>query len=334
MSRDTRHRWCLLIHTLPARPLYLRARIRRLLAESGAAPLKKAVYALPATPDAMEQLRRIAAEIEAGGGSALVCEATVPDDETDQRVIRACNDERHRQFREWTSAAETEIVHMRSRAPVPERIAQLRQRFASLEALDHFHAPGAGQARAILARLDREAAPARSRKAPSLVGRTWVTRRGLHVDRLACAWLVRRFIDPSAAFRFTATPAAALATGEIGFDMPGAEISHEDGGCSAETLVRRAGLEDRTAKRIAEIVHDIDLKDARYQHPETAGFEQMLLGVLASNPLDTDRLARGLELFDAFYAALSRGVQVAASAARVAPRLAVPPALRRRRPVR
>jgi hypothetical protein len=134
-------------------------------------------------------------------------------------------------------------------------------------------------------------------------------------------WLVRRFLDPRAALRTVASPAAPLAAGEIGFDMEGAAISHEDGGCSFETLVARAGIGDPAVARIAEIVHDIDLKDLRYRHPETAGFEQMLIGMIGSQPRDEDRLARGLDLFDVLYAALGRGL---------APRPSLPQPFRKR----
>lgn len=326
MARPARHRWCLLIHSLPARPLYLRARIRRLLAESGAAPLRKAVYALPDTPAALESLRRIAVEIEGGGGSAMICQATFPDGAAERSVIRACGAERHRQYREWSAAADREIAG----APAPERVARLRERLDALRALDRFGAPGGAQARARLARLERHLPKTRPSRR-GLAGLTWVTRRGLHVDRIACAWIVRRFVDPTAAFRFTSTPDAPLAKGEIGFDMPGAEITHERGGCSVETLVRRASIDDPAAIRITEMVHDMDLRDARFGHAETAGFEQLLLGLLASHPRDEDRLARGLELLDALYVALGRG-DAPGPAAKPAPRIAIPPALDRRRP--
>ena len=326
-------RWCLLIHTLPARPLYLRARIRRLLAESGAAPIKKAVYALPASAQALDRLRAIATEIEAGGGSAFVCEATFPDDETEQSVRRAFDDERHDRYREWIADASA-LRAGRSRAAHAPRLARLRERLAALRALDPFEAPGAAEAAALLAHLERRAehGSTLARGRTGLAGLRWVTRKGVHVDRIACAWVVRRFVDPAARFRFVSDPSAPLAPREIGFDMPGGAISHEQGGCSVETLVRRAEVRDAAVRRIAEIVHDIDLKDGRYGHAETAGFEQLLLGVIASHPQDDDRLARGCELFDALYAALSRGgaLPLAARARTVQP----PPGLRQRRPRR
>jgi hypothetical protein len=315
MAKDARHRWCLLIHTLPARPLYLRARIRRLLAESGAAPIKKAVYALPNSSAALDRLRAIATEIEAGGGSAFVCEATFPDDEVDQSVVRTYNDERRLRYREWIEEARALRSRGRTAAPA-DRVVRLRERLEVLRALDVFGAPGASEAAALLAHLEPGAAAgagSKARGASDLTGLTWVTRKSVHVDRIACAWIVRRFVDPAATFRFVAAPGAPVVAGEIGFDMQGAAISHEDDGCSVETLVRRAGVKDAAVRRIAEIVHDIDLKDARYGHPETAGFEQLLLGVLASNPSDDDRIARGIDLFDALYASMSRGAALPAA---------------------
>ena len=332
MAKAAPHRWCLLIHSVPARPLYLRARVRRLLAASGAAPIKKSVYALPASAAALDALRGIAAEIEAGGGSAFVCEATFPDDEVDRSVVRAFNDELHRHYRGWIREASATLRPPSGGRGAGAKLPRLRGRLESLRAVDRFAAPGAAEATAVLARLERDATAETPRPRKGWIGLAWVTRRGVHIDRIACAWVVRRFIDPVAVFRFTATPDAALAKGEIGFDMPGAEVGHEAGGCSVETLVRRAGIADPAVARIAEVVHDVDLKDGRFGHPENAGFEQMLVGVLASTAGDPERIERGLPLFDALYAALSRGRGLPAAAATPPPRIAVPPGLRRRRP--
>jgi len=346
-----RHRWCLLIHALPARPLYLRARIRRLLAQSGAAPIRRSVYALPASAAALDGLRAIAAEIETAGGTGFVCEATFPDREVEASVVRAFNDELQSHYRAWIEQARQTVERMAGAAPPPHvarsdrgataRVAaarrpeRLRRRFAHLESLDRFGAPGAEQAAAWHARLAPAAKRSNDRQSNdrrAFVGRTWVTRKGLHVDRLACAWLVRRFIDPAARFRFVSSPEAPLADGEIGFDMPGATIAHEQGGCSFETLARRAGIRDPAVTRVGEIVHDIDLGDGRHGHAETAGLEQMLLGLIASHPRDDDRLARGIELFDTLYAALGAGTRLSDDRGAAAPRVSVPANLRRKKP--
>ncbi len=304
MANDPRRRWGLLIHSLPARPLYLRARIRRELARAGAAPLKKAVYALPFSAAGLERLRAIAAGIEAAGASAFVCQASF-DERADAAVLRAYNDERHAQYRAWIREARA----ARAARSGAARLARLRQRLEGLRAHDRFAAPGAAEAAAALADLERRhGAPTRARAGRSrLVGLRWVTRKGLHVDRLACAWVVRRFVDPAAEFRFVSAPDAPLEPDEIGFDMTGAAITHEAGRCSVETLVGRVGLREAAVARIAEIVHDIDLKDARHGHPETPGFERLLTGTIASLASDEQRLERGLALFDALYTALSRG---------------------------
>jgi hypothetical protein len=347
MPSRSKRSWHLLIHSLPARPLYLRARIRRLLAESGAAPIRKAVYALPASVAALGRFREIAAEIEAGGGSAFVCEATFPDDEVERSVDRACEDELSARYRDWIAAATAELPGKAPARPRGKqrgtllragvaararRRARLRQRLERLRAADPAGAPGAAQAAALMAHLERTGAASRAAGRSGLWGRTWVTRKGLHVDRLACAWVVRRFIDPAAEFRFVSSPDAPLAAREIGFDMAGAEITHEEGGCSVESLVRRAGLHDPALRRVAEVVHDIDLRDGRHRHPETAGFEQMLLGMLATTPRDPDRLERGLALFDTLHAAFGRGATLPAGSGRPAPAIQVPPVLRRGRP--
>lgn len=338
MPKRGTDRWCLLIHSLPTRPLYLRARIRRLLDEAGSAPLRKAVYALPASAESLERLRAIAGEIEAGGGSALVCEAVFPDETTTESVVRAFNDEVARRFRDWRATAEralespprrpgrrptAEVAHGNRGRP----LARLRRRYEELKAQDSFGAPGADRAAAVFGRIERHRIG--TSKPGSLVGLRWVTRRGLHIDRLACAWVVRRFIDPEARFRFTGDPSAPLAAGEIGFDMPGAAIGHEEGGCSMETLIARAGLTDPRLRYVADIVHDIDIKDGRHGHPETAGLEQLLVGLLTSTPSDDDRLDRSLVLFDALHSAPATAMSASTGAV---PRVAIPPSLRRRRP--
>ena len=104
-----------------------------------------------------------------------------------------------------------------------------------------------------------------------LVGKTWVTRRGVHVDRIACAWLVRRFVDPEARFKFVSVKDYEALAGELRFDMFKAEFTHEGDRCSFEVLLERIGLNDPALVSIAEIVHDIDLKDSKFGREQTAG---------------------------------------------------------------
>ena len=136
-------------------------------------------------------------------------------------------------------------------------------------------------------------------------GRTWVTREGVFVDRIACAWLIRRFIDPRAKFKFVPARGYAPKTGELRFDMFKAEYTHEGDRCSFQTLLKRFALNDRRLQAIGEIVHDIDCKDDSFGRPETQGVMKLLRGIADSTPADEDRVERGGALFDDLYASFN-----------------------------
>lgn len=129
-------------------------------------------------------------------------------------------------------------------------------------------------------------------------GTTWVTRANVFVDRMASAWLIRRFIDPDARFRFVATARHVPRDGEIRFDMFEAEFTHVGEDCTFETLLRRFALTDAGLRAIADIVHDIDCKDDLHHRPETTGVAALLRGIVAAVPTDDARLERGFVVFD------------------------------------
>lgn len=132
-------------------------------------------------------------------------------------------------------------------------------------------------------------------------GRTWVTRTGVHVDRIASAWLIRRFIDPDARFKFAPARGYPRQSSELRFDMYEAEYTHAGEDCTFQTLVRRFGLRDRALTAIGEVVHDIDCKDDRYHRPETAGFAALIRGIVDTHEDDRTRLERGGAVLDDFY---------------------------------
>ena len=133
------------------------------------------------------------------------------------------------------------------------------------------------------------------------VGRVWVTRIGVHVDRIGCAWLVRRFIDKQARFKFVPPKGYVPEPNELRFDMFDAEFTHEGDRCSFEVLMTRAGLDDPALPAIAEIVHDIDLKDDKFGREEAAGIKTLINGICADTRDDDERLARGAAIFDDLY---------------------------------
>jgi hypothetical protein len=155
--------------------------------------------------------------------------------------------------------------------------------------------------------------PGRRRPA-ELAGRTWVTRKGVHVDRIASAWLIRRFVDPAARFRFADSQSPEAAPGELRFDTVGGEFTHEGDRCSFETLAARLRLRDPALAQVAEIVHDIDLKDAKFGRAEAPGILQLVNGLALAHGDDLDRLDRGFALFDDLYESFRRRLPPPAAA--------------------
>lgn len=129
----------------------------------------------------------------------------------------------------------------------------------------------------------------------------WATRPGIHVDRAACAWLIRRFIDPDAEVVFASDP-AAIAAGATPFDMRGAELGHHQGRCSFETALTSFGLDDDPAlEEIGRIVHEADLSDERYDAPAAVGLDVLIRGLTLTSGSDYDTLTITDRLFDGLY---------------------------------
>jgi hypothetical protein len=305
-------RWLILVHRIPPRPLYLRAKIRQRLAAVGAVAVKKAVNLLPKNSDARADLPWYAQEHVTGGGDAHLFDGDFVDGVASEAAIAQFRQMRDADYEALAAEARTAMKSARSAAAVSELAAahaRLTRRFDEIRRIDFFDTPGRDSAEkaiaAIEARLKKDQKEeTRMLKAnPELRGRTWVTRPDVHIDRLASAWFIRRFIDPKARFRFEDAKAARQES-EIRFDMVGGDFTHEEDRCTLETLVRRVGLPDKGVRAIAEIVHDLDLKEEKFARPETAGVRTMLDGVIARFPDDHARIERALPLFDDLHEAL------------------------------
>ena len=191
------------------------------------------------------------------------------------------------------------------------RVAKLQRRFDEVAAIDFFNAPERGTAelliRDLTSRLTGNGAEASVKDArDGLRGKVWLTRRNIFVDRIACGWLIRRFVDENAVIRFVDTDYQPSRKEEIRFDMFDGEYTHEGDCCTFEVMVRRLGLQERGLAALAEVIHDIDLKDAKYKRPETDGMNALLNGLAASEPDDERRLSQGIQLMDQLYAYYQR----------------------------
>jgi len=297
--------WLLLIHQLPPKPDYLRVKVRRRLQALGAVALKNTVYVLPNRPETAEDFQWLREEISADGGEATIAAASLLGGVTDAELEEL--------FRAQRDGDYAEIARAARAAKTADETARLRRRLEDVRKTDFFAAPGRADAERAIGELEKQAtgvgrdAAARAGVSTTAVrGRTWVTREGVFVDRIASAWLIRRFIDPEASFKFVPGKSYRPRSGELRFDMYQGEYTHEADRCTFETLLRRFALEDDPALgAIAEIVHDIDLKDDKFGRAETAGVAVVLSGLARAYAADADRLEQGAAVFDGLYAQLS-----------------------------
>lgn len=317
--------WLVLIHQLPPKPPYLRVKVWRRLQALGSVPIKNSVYVLPNTEDAREDFEWILREIIAAGGEASLCEARLVDGLTDEEVRRSFQTAREADYRAVAKEVRTlaqETLPRRNRALSVEEQARLetalgrfRKRLDDLSQVDFFGAPGREAVEGLLSDLeDRLKAPGASQPARSRASRrvedvrarVWVTRTGVHIDRMASAWLVRHFIDPDARFKFVPSRGYRPEPSELRFDMFDAEFTHQGDLCTFEVLLREFGLGDPALAAIGEVVHDIDMKEAKFARVETAGVEHLIAGIAWTHSDDDGRLAQAFAVFDALHAFFKR----------------------------
>jgi hypothetical protein len=293
-------------------------RVWRRLRALGAVPLKRSAYLLPDTPERYEDFQWLAQEIERDGGEATLIRVHQIENVGPADVLRLFHEPRDRDYRPLAGRYRKllgELDRAKSdaaRARIQDQVARLARDHRRIRDIDFFDAPGGAEVR----RLE-EAIAMRTRRAESprpqppatldlaaLRGRRWVTRPRPHVDRVASAWLIKRFIDPGATFLFAAP--AEFPPDAVAFDAPGVELTHHGEDCTFETLIKRARLRDRRLARLAEVVHEADLRDGKYPHEEARGIDVAIRALLAASPDDHQVLAQGMALFEGLYATTPR----------------------------
>jgi hypothetical protein len=307
----------LLLVGVPPTPSSLRVRVWRRLRSLGAVPLKRSAYLLPDTPERYEDFQWLAQEIEREGGEATLVRVHQIENLSPDDVRRIFHEPRDRDYRQL-AVRYRKVLHGLDRksaaasARVRDELTRLARDHQRVRDIDFFGAPVGAEVRrleeAIAMRSRRPESPRREER-PSLDlstlhGRRWVTRPRPHIDRIASAWLIKRFIDTEAEFVFA--PPAEFPADAIAFDAPGAELSHHGEDCTFETLVKRARLRDRRLVRLAEVVHEADLRDGKYPHAEARGLDVAVRALLAATPDDHQVLTQGMTLCEGLYATTSR----------------------------
>lgn len=325
-----KYKWLVLVYYLPPEAGSARVRIWRKMKKLGMVSFRNSVYFLPFTDEHYEITQWLCQEIRKAGGEATLLKTESVENMTDEEVagfFRKARGEDYEQLsrdagelferldslrlaRE-TAGADIGAAGMNT---LEDDLKSLEKRLVETREIDFFQAPGGGQAEEIVSRCHKTMRKLRQQEEPPAVadlprldtavyqGKTWVTRPHPYIDRIATAWAIRRLIDPEARFEFADDHTKA--EGAIPFDYMETDLSHQGEDCTLETLLNRFGIGDAAVRAIAEIVHDIDLKDGKYGRREAAGLETILKGLVAAGDGDHELLARGFGLFDNLLAGL------------------------------
>lgn len=323
-------KWLLLTHQLPATPSKVRVMVWRRLQAFGAVPIKNSIYVLPNRPAAKEDFDWLRKEISSMKGTASVFLADSISDVEDAEIVRTFQAARAKDFDALIRIADALSADLKDALAggyikerlldkLERRLTGLRTDWESGQKIDFFGAPNrkkADQAVAVSRRLFQELRALSGKDAPepppavalkALRGKIWVTRASPHIDRLATAWLVRRFIDSRARFKFVHEPYRSKSDQELRFDMVEAEYTHYGDWCTFETLLHRAGLDDPALLEVAEIVHDIDIKDKKFGRLEASGVDRVIRGLCKVHAEDDARVAAGMVVFDALLSSFQKG---------------------------
>jgi hypothetical protein len=260
----------------------------------------------------------LTAVLPRGGGYANGFGAWGADAAASEQLVeqfrRARQDDYHRLARELERELKRPDPSLRRAGRQPRRRPALdawRQRLTAIERIDFFASAGRDRVVTLLGQLEArgpgrrpEAVPGDQFDATRYRQRLWVTRPRPGVDRMASAWLIRRFIDPDARFGFIADQ-ASVDGDMVPFDMFGVEFTHRGEACTFETLVALFGIHDDAAGQLAAIVHDLDLNDHRFD-PAEAGTVRMLIdGLQQTYAADEELLEHGIVLFETLYRSMS-----------------------------
>jgi hypothetical protein len=316
MGSENPNKWLVLIHQIPPKPDALRVKTWRRLQQIGAVAIKQSVYVMPFLEQSREDLSWTLKEVIDGGGDGSISEVRFVEGLTDDQVISLFQNARKSDYEKIIKNANQLVAewsdgNIDPKDPakrVKAQLEKLQRQFDNIAAIDFFKAPERGTANLLIKDLAARSSGIVSdvgtstERLDALKDKVWVTRKNVFVDRIACGWLIRRFVDEAALFKYIDSDAFAPGPGEIRFDMFEGEYTHEGEQCTFEVMIKRLNLQDSGLTALAEVIHDIDLKDNKFNRSETDGLYALLTGLTASEPDDEKRMAKGAQLMENLYA--------------------------------
>jgi hypothetical protein len=314
--------WLLLFYSVPSSPVSNRMKIWRKLSKTGAVQLKGSVYILPATDEHEEFFQWLIGEVKSMGGDGAFVRTgdirTMANADIRQLFITQVDQEYHRQEKAL-DVLERKIQSIRKGTKSEEgkhladQAAKLAKEFEDIGKRDFFNSSMGQTMKKRIQALEaglrdagkkspEEAASVTARRIQDYQGKIWATRKNPFVDRMASAWLISRFIDPKASFTFIdEREATNLDKSTVVFDVRGGEFTHIGDLCTFEVLIKTFGIKAKAVKKMAEVVHDLDVKDEKYGKPEATGVEDILAGIRKTAKSDSDGLERGMAAFEMLY---------------------------------
>src|SRR5262245_3065446 len=313
-------RWLTLLTTLPPTPTRHRVGVWRKLQRMGAVRLRGSAWILPETPETTELFQWLVQEIETFRGQATLLRVDRIENIPEAQVTALFHRARGQEYEAVTKGCREVLAqvdryrasHRGSPAALRGKLDALKRELDRIEAIDYLKAAAGLRARTLwettaqrlrLAERPRATGTHRRRALPPR-GTTWVTRPRPHIDRIASAWLIKRFCDPDATFAFA--DAADAARKGVPFDVLGADFGHQGEDCTFETLAKRYGIKDRRLRHIAEIVHEADLRDGKFTRSEAVGVDLAISGLVEAVADDHELLDRGMAMFDGLYRVLKQ----------------------------
>jgi len=326
LSSDKKREWILFIHQIPPKPTSVRVRVWRRFQKIGAMPIKNSIYVLPFAKETYEIFQWLRQEIIAQKGEAMIVKTDAIEGINDQDIIKKFQSTRDKNYQEIISHSfklkkdvkanlKKGNVSPAQKENYETELKKLKLRLNEIISLDYFQAPNREKAEKAITEINQliesikgfqekprsveKGSPTKIYNRKEFLNKTWITRKGLHIDRMASGWLIKRFIDKGAKFSFVAED-EVLGNG-IGFDVYNAEFSHAGEDCTFETLLKSFNLKDSALVQLAEIVHDIDLKDEKFDRKEAEGINQIIIGLSQRLRNDKKLMERGMEIFDSLY---------------------------------
>src|SRR3989337_3894902 len=318
------NKWILLIHQIAHDSPNLRVKIWRNLKKHGAVLFKNAVYVLPHTNEHEEIMQWLCNQIKEGGSDASLFITESLDKKQDEEIIKSFHEICDKEYILLIEVCDAELMKITQREETEgisegllheckRKLNELLKSADNISKIDFFHAP---QKELLLQKIsslqktllkwaktsEKEIkVTGKVYQIKDFSGKKWATRKDIFIDRIDSAWFIRRFIDPKARFVFVSKGTEKKSRGTVPFDMYRSEFTHHGEDCTFETLMKAFDLKDTALQSIAEIVHDIDLKDNKYGRKEAEGIERVIAGLSRHLKNDTKLLEKGLEIFDALY---------------------------------